>query len=95
MAVSSHVDIECSGPAPRAYCEGRGVCNPRHLARRFIITGLRATLPFAMLDTDIDGLDPAQASEYVLAFITTLKRTEKALADAAEDAAVWTRRVTL
>ena len=48
-----------------------------------------------MLDTDIDGLDPAQASEYVLAFITTLKRTEKALADAAEDAAVWTRRVTL
>jgi len=48
-----------------------------------------------MLDTDIDGLDPAQASEYVLAFITTLKRTEKALAEAAEEANLWTRRVTL
>ncbi len=48
-----------------------------------------------MLDTDIDGLDPAQASEYVLAFITTLKQTEKALADAAEEANLWTRRVAL
>lgn len=48
-----------------------------------------------MLDTDIEGLDPAQASEYVLAFITTLKQTEKALADAAEEANLWTRRVTL
>ncbi len=48
-----------------------------------------------MLDTDIEGLDPAQASEYVLAFITTLKQTEKALSDAAEDANLWTRRVTL
>ncbi|MGA2639825.1 MAG: hypothetical protein ABSG21_02840 [Spirochaetia bacterium] len=48
-----------------------------------------------MLDTDIEGLDPAQASEYVLAFITTLKQTEKSLADAGEDANTWTRRVTL
>ena len=48
-----------------------------------------------MLDTDIEGLDPAQASEYVLAFITTLKQTEKALAAANEDAVTWTRRVTL
>jgi len=48
-----------------------------------------------MLDTDIDGLDPAQASEYVLAFVTTLKQTEKALAEAAEDTNLWTRRVTL
>lgn len=48
-----------------------------------------------MLDTDIEGLDPAQASKYVLAFITTLKQTEKALAAAQEDANVWTRRVTL
>jgi len=48
-----------------------------------------------MLDTDIEGLDPAQASQYVLAFITTLKQTEKALAAAQEDANIWTRRVTL
>jgi phage shock protein A len=48
-----------------------------------------------MLDTDIEGLDPAQASQYVLAFITTLKQTEKALAAAQEDSSLWTRRVTL
>jgi len=48
-----------------------------------------------MLDTDIDGLDPAQASEYVLAFVTTLKQTEKALAEASEDTNLWTRRVAL
>ena len=48
-----------------------------------------------MLDTDIEGLDPAQASEYVLAFITTLKKTEKALAEADEETNTWTRRVTL
>ena len=48
-----------------------------------------------MLDTDIEGLDPAQASQYVLAFITTLKQTEKALAAAQEDTNTWTRRVTL
>jgi phage shock protein A len=48
-----------------------------------------------MLDTDIEGMSPAQASEYVLAFITTLKQTEKAAADAQEDSNLWTRRVTL
>ena len=48
-----------------------------------------------MLDTDIEDLDPAQASEYVLAFITTLKKTEKSLAEAAEETNTWTRRVTL
>ena len=48
-----------------------------------------------MLDTDIDGLGPEQASEYVLAFVTTLKQTEKALAEASEDTNLWTRRVTL
>jgi phage shock protein A len=48
-----------------------------------------------MLDTDIEGLDPAQASEYVLAFITTVKQTEKALAAAQEETNTWTRRVTL
>jgi phage shock protein A len=48
-----------------------------------------------MLDTDIEGLDPAQGSEYVLAFITTLKQTERALAEASEETSTWTRRVTL
>ena len=48
-----------------------------------------------MLDTDMEGLDPRQASEYVLAFITTLKQTEKALAAAQEDVSLWSRRVTL
>jgi phage shock protein A len=48
-----------------------------------------------MLDTDLEGLDPQQAKEYVLAFITTLKKTEKAAAAAEEEANVWTRRVTL
>ena len=48
-----------------------------------------------MLDTDLDGLGPKEASEYVLAFITTLKQTEKAIAAAEEDVALWTRRVAL
>jgi phage shock protein A len=48
-----------------------------------------------MLDTDLDGLDPQQATEYVLAFIATMKQAEKALAAAAEDAALWARRVGL
>ena len=48
-----------------------------------------------MLDTDLEGLDPRQATEYVLAFITTLKQTEKAVFAAEEDANLWTRRVTL
>ncbi len=48
-----------------------------------------------MLDTDLEGLDPQQAGEYVLAFITTLKQTEKAVFAAEEEANVWTRRVAL
>jgi phage shock protein A len=48
-----------------------------------------------VLDTDIEGLTPQQAAEYVLAFITTLKQTEKALSAAEEDENLWTRRVTL
>ena len=48
-----------------------------------------------MLDTDIEGLDPRQATDYVLAFIATMKQTEKALAEAVEDENLWTRRVTL
>ncbi len=48
-----------------------------------------------MVDTDIDGLAPKDAYQYVLAFITTLKQTEKALANAEQDVATWTRRVEL
>jgi phage shock protein A len=48
-----------------------------------------------MLDTDLEGLGPKEAAEYVLAFITTLKQTEKALEAAQEDTNVWTRRVGL
>jgi len=48
-----------------------------------------------MIDTDIEGLGPKEATEYVLAFITTLKQTEKAVASAREDVSLWTRRVAL
>jgi len=48
-----------------------------------------------MIDTDLDGLGPKEASEYVLAFITTLKQTEKALAACTEDVSLWTKRVAL
>ncbi|HVO38201.1 MAG TPA: chromosome partitioning protein [Spirochaetia bacterium] len=48
-----------------------------------------------MLDTDLEGLGPPEATEYVLAFITTLKQTEKARAAADEEAALWARRVEL
>ncbi len=48
-----------------------------------------------MQDTDIEGLDPQDAAEYVLAFVTTLKKTEMDLASATEDVAKWTRRVAL
>jgi len=46
-------------------------------------------------DTDIEGLRPEDATDYVLAFVATLKRTETELKRAAEDAATWTRRVAL
>lgn len=48
-----------------------------------------------MQDTDIDGLEPKAAAEYVLGFATTLKRTEADLARVAEEIATWTRRVAL
>ncbi len=48
-----------------------------------------------MLDTDIEGLDPKAAAEYVLAFVSTMKRTETELARNAEEIATWTRRVAL
>ena len=48
-----------------------------------------------MTDTDLEGLNPTQAREYVISFLTTLKMTEKAVAAAEEEANAWTRRVTL
>jgi len=48
-----------------------------------------------MIDTDIQGLGPQEAADYVLAFITTLKQTEKAVGAAEEEVSVWTRRVAL
>jgi len=48
-----------------------------------------------MQDTDIEGLEPREAAEYVLAFVATLKRTETEIARLAEDVATWTRRVAL
>ncbi len=48
-----------------------------------------------MLDTDIEGLGPKEAADYVLAFITTLKQTSRELARVAEDIALWKRRVAL
>jgi hypothetical protein len=48
-----------------------------------------------MLDTDLEGMSPQDAAEYVLAFIATLKKTEKDLALAGDDVALWTRRVAL
>ena len=48
-----------------------------------------------MIDTDIQGLGPQEAADYVLAFITTLKQTEKAVGAAEEEVSLWTRRVAL
>jgi hypothetical protein len=48
-----------------------------------------------MLDTDLSGLGPKEAYDYVLAFLTTLKQTEKARAAADEELALWGRRVEL
>ncbi len=48
-----------------------------------------------MLDTDIEGLDPKDAAEYVLAFITTLKKTETEISRVKEEAALWRRRASL
>jgi phage shock protein A len=48
-----------------------------------------------MLDTDLEGLGPKEAGEYVLAFITTLKQTERDLVRAGEEVATWTKRVAL
>jgi phage shock protein A len=48
-----------------------------------------------MRDTDIDFLDFETAREYVLAFITTLKKTEKQRAVTEEELEHWRGRVKL
>jgi len=47
------------------------------------------------LDTDIDFLDFDSAREYVLAFITELKRTQRERAVTEEELAIWQRRIKL
>ncbi len=46
-------------------------------------------------DTDIDFMDPQAAREYVLAFITTLKRTQKERGITEEELHLWEGRVKL
>jgi len=46
-------------------------------------------------DTDIESLSPADAREYVLNFILSLKRTQKDRAVAEEEFEQWQRRVRL
>jgi predicted RNase H-like nuclease (RuvC/YqgF family) len=48
-----------------------------------------------MLDTDIDFMDFDSARQYVLAFITTLKETQKERGVTEEELALWQRRVKL
>jgi chaperonin cofactor prefoldin len=48
-----------------------------------------------MLDTDIEGLGPKEAAEYVLAFIATLKQTSRELERIGEDVSLWRRRGAL
>jgi phage shock protein A len=48
-----------------------------------------------MLDTDLEGLNPQQATEYVLAFIATLRHTTREIDRVKEEAALWRGRVTL
>jgi len=47
------------------------------------------------VDTDIDSLDHGSAREYVLAFLTALKQTERQRAIAEEELVHWERRVKL
>jgi hypothetical protein len=47
------------------------------------------------LDTDIDFLDFDSAREYVLAFITELKRTQRERAINEEELTIWQRRIKL
>jgi hypothetical protein len=46
-------------------------------------------------DTDLGGMDRETAGEYVLAFATTLKETQRAREQAQQDKALWEGRVKL
>lgn len=48
-----------------------------------------------MSDIDIDSMDPNSAREYVLSFITTLKRTQKERSILQEEHNLWEKRVEL
>lgn len=48
-----------------------------------------------MTDIDLRGLSAAEARNYVLAFITSMKSTEQALTAVEQDLALWTKRVEL
>lgn len=48
-----------------------------------------------MDDTNLSGLDYASARAYALEFMTALKTTERALADAREELKLWTGRIDL
>ena len=48
-----------------------------------------------MRDTDIDFMDFQSAREYVLAFITTLKKTQKQRAVTEEELELWRGRIKL
>jgi phage shock protein A len=47
------------------------------------------------VDTDIDALDYGSAREYVLAFLTTLKQTQREQAITEEELTQWVHRVKL
>ncbi len=48
-----------------------------------------------MIDIDIDSMDPGSAREYVLSFISTLKRTQKQRTSLQKELALWERRLNL
>jgi hypothetical protein len=47
------------------------------------------------LDTDISGMDPVAAQEYVVSFITALKTTQKQRQGLEEEKKLWQERVAL
>jgi phage shock protein A len=49
----------------------------------------------AQPDSNLSGMNPAAAKEYIFNFITTLKLTEKQIADLDEDLAGWQSRIEL
>jgi hypothetical protein len=47
----------------------------------------------AFADTDLEGMEPAAAREYVLYFIQSMKETQRQKAKKAEEATLWRTRV--